>query len=286
MSDKFSLLGYPLKHTMSPPIHKRLFELSGRKEGNYEYFLTEIPPESLADAYENTLKKLVGYNITIPYKVDIIPYLTRLDESAAKYRSVNCVRNRDGEAVGFNTDCKGFLRSVTEEGGSLSGRVLQAGCGGVGRMMAIEAVCSGADLTVCVRKGSEDKVRPVIEYREAHLGDENVARSSITVVHEDEISGHFDLLMNSTSVGMFPNVDACPVPDEAIKNSDMVFDVIYNPRDTLLIKKAAEYGKKTVGGMAMLVWQAVVSHEIWNGCKFAYEDIAKLISDMEELMKK
>ena len=91
--------------------------------------------------------------------------------------------------------------------------------------------------------------------------------------------------MNSTSVGMFPNVDACPVPDDAIKNSDMIFDVIYNPRDTQLIRKAEKFGKKAVGGMAMLVWQAVVAHEIWNGSEFEFSDIAKLISEMEELMK-
>lgn len=269
---------------MSPPIHKRLFELSGRAD-NSEYFLSEIPNEELSGYYNETLRNIRGYNITIPYKIGIIPYLTELDESAAKYGSVNCVKNENGKAIGFNTDCKGFLRSVTENGGDLSGRVLQAGCGGVGRMMAIEAVCSGADLVVCVRNGSEGKVQPVIDYREAHLDDENVAGSKITVVHADEISGHFDLLMNSTSVGMFPNVDACPVPDDAIKNSDMIFDVIYNPRDTQLIRKAEKFGKKAVGGMAMLVWQAVVAHEIWNGSEFKFSDIAKLISEMEELMK-
>ena len=282
--DRYSLLGFPLKHTMSPPIHKRLFELSGRAD-NSEYFLSEIPNEELSGYYNETLRNIRGYNITIPYKIGIIPYLTELDESAAKYGSVNCVKNENGKAIGFNTDCKGFLRSVTENGGDLSGRVLQAGCGGVGRMMAIEAVCSGADLVVCVRNGSEEKVQPVIDYREAHLDDENVAGSKITVVHADEISGHFDLLMNSTSVGMFPNVDECPVPDDAIKNSDMIFDVIYNPRDTQLIRKAEKFGKKAVGGMAMLVWQAVVAHEIWNGSEFKFSDIAKLISEMEELMK-
>lgn len=282
--ERYSLLGFPLKHTMSPPIHKRLFELSGRAD-NSEYFLSEIPNEELSGYYNETLRNIRGYNITIPYKIGIIPYLTELDESAAKYGSVNCVKNENGKAIGFNTDCKGFLRSITENGGDLSGRVLQAGCGGVGRMMAIEAVCSGADLVVCVRNGSEGKVQPVIDYREAHLDDENVAASKITVVHADEISGHFDLLMNSTSVGMFPNVDACPVPDDAIKNSDMIFDVIYNPRDTQLIRKAEKFGKKAVGGMAMLVWQAVVAHEIWNGSEFKFSDIAKLISEMEELMK-
>ena len=282
--DRYSLLGFPLKHTMSPPIHKRLFELSGRAD-NSEYFLSEIPNEDLSGSYNDTLRNIRGYTITIPYKIGIIPYLTELDESAAKYGSVNCVKNENGKAIGFNTDCKGFLRSVTENGGDLSGRVLQAGCGGVGRMMAIEAVCSGADLVVCVRNGSEGQVQPVIDYREAHLDDENVAGSKITVVHADEISGHFDLLMNSTSVGMFPNVDACPVPDDAIKNSDMIFDVIYNPRDTQLIRKAEKFGKKAVGGMAMLVWQAVVAHEIWNGSEFKFSDIAKLISEMEELMK-
>ncbi len=275
--EKYAILGYPLKHTMSPPIHKRLFELEGKSA---EYEICELPPEQLADkaAYLNSLG---GYNITIPFKVDIIKYLDELDESAKRYNSVNCVVNRDGKNIGFNTDCYGFLRSLEAENISLSGKVLQIGCGGVGRMIAIEAAMHGADLTIVALpefiKGAEEAAAEALQ----HAPD-----AKIKVITHDRISGEFDLLINASPVGMFPKTEDCPVTEEVVKSCKNVFEVIYNPDVTLLMKLAEKHGIKAVGGMAMLVWQAVVAHEIWSGAKYRDEDIAKLIEDMRDLLKK
>lgn len=275
--EKYAILGYPLKHTMSPPIHKRLFELEGKSA---EYEICELPPEQLADkaAYLNSLG---GYNITIPFKVDIIKYLDELDESAKRYNSVNCVVNRDGKNIGFNTDCYGFLRSLEAENISLSGKVLQIGCGGVGRMIAIEAAMHGADLTIVALpefiKGAEEAAAEALQ----HAPD-----AKIKVITHDRISGEFDLLINASPVGMFPKTEDCPVTEEVVKSCKNVFEVIYNPDVTMLMKLAEKHGIKAVGGMAMLVWQAVVAHEIWSGAKYRDEDIAKLIEDMRELLKK
>ena len=119
---KYGLLGYPLGHTMSPPIHKRLFELDGKADA--EYGVCEFAPEILADKIEY-LNSLGGYNITIPYKVEIIKHIDGLDESAKRYNSVNCVAKKDGKYIGYNTDCDGFLRSLEAAGAKLSGDVLQ-----------------------------------------------------------------------------------------------------------------------------------------------------------------
>lgn len=275
--EKYAILGYPLKHTMSPPIHKRLFELEGKSA---EYEICELPPEQLADkaAYLNSLG---GYNITIPFKVDIIKYLDELDESAKRYNSVNCVVNREGRNIGFNTDCYGFLRSLEAENISLSGKVLQIGCGGVGRMIAIEAAMHGADLTIVALpefiKGAEEAAAEALQ----HAPD-----AKIKVITHDRISGEFDLLINASPVGMFPKTEDCPVTEEVVKSCKNVFEVIYNPDVTKLMKLAEKHGIKAVGGMAMLVWQAVVAHEIWSGAKYRDEDIAKLIEDMRDLLKK
>ncbi len=272
----YGLLGYPLGHTMSPPIHERLFALSGISD--YEYHIKEID-EATLDSRMGELKALMGMNVTIPHKCNIIPYLDELAPSAQRYTSVNCVVNKDGKYIGHNTDCDGFLRSLSAAGGSLNGKVLQCGCGGVGRMMAIEAVRAGADLTVSVLSGFEDTVTPVIEYAKEHG-----YSSSINVVHPDEIEGSFDVLVNASPVGMFPKVDNCPVSEDIIKNCGFVFDVIYNPKETMLIKLATANGIKAVGGMAMLVWQAVVAHEIWYGGKFNDDDINVIIEDMHKLL--
>ena len=274
--EKYAILGYPLKHTMSPPIHKRLFELEGKTA---EYEICEYPPEALADKAEY-LNSLGGYNITIPFKVDIIQYLDELDESARRYNSVNCVVNRGGKNIGYNTDCYGFLRSLEAGGASLNGRVLQIGCGGVGRMIATEAALHGADLTIVALpefvKGAEDTAAEIAKL---------VPDAKISVITHDKIDGEFDLLINASPVGMFPKVDECPVTEQVIKNCKSVFEVIYNPNVTKLMKTAEDNGIKTIGGMAMLVWQAVVAHEIWSGAKYSDADIEKLIEDMRAELK-
>lgn len=275
--EKYAILGYPLKHTMSPPIHKRLFELEGKSGTEYE--ICEFAPETLAEK-ASYLNSLGGYNITIPFKVDIIKYIDEMDESAKRYESVNCVVRRDGKNIGYNTDCYGFLRSLEAAGANIGGKVLQIGCGGVGRMMAIEAILHGADLTVVVLPGFEDTAQAVIdELRKQGCPESDIAR--MHVIHNDEISGKFDLLVNATPVGMFPKIDACPVSEEVIKSCGSVFEVIYNPNKTKLMQLAELIGIKTIGGMAMLVWQAVVAHEIWSGAKYNDSDIEQLINDMK-----
>lgn len=275
--EKYAILGYPLKHTMSPPIHKRLFELEGKTA---EYEICELPPEELTGKADY-LNSLGGYNITIPFKVDIIKYLDELDESAKRYNSVNCVVNRGGKNIGFNTDCYGFLRSLEAENISLSGKVLQIGCGGVGRMMAIEAALHGADLTIVALpefiKGAEEAAAEAVKL---------APKAKIKVITHDKISGEYDLLVNASPVGMFPKTEECPVSEEVIKSCKNVFEVIYNPDVTMLMKLAEKNSIKAVGGMAMLVWQAVVAHEIWSGAKYSDKDIAELISDMREMLIK
>lgn len=274
---RYGLLGYPLKHTMSPPIHKRLFELDGLDGTNYE--LKEYSSEELPCRIDD-LMALDGFNVTIPHKVEIIKYLDSLGESAKRYDSVNCVVKKDGKHIGYNTDCDGFLRSLEAAGSGLHGRVLQIGCGGVGRMIAIEAVRHGAELTVAVRNGSESKVQPVFDYAK-----ENNIDAKITVVHPEDITGRYDVLVNASPVGMFPHNDDCPVSEDVIANCSFVFDVIYNPERTKIMQIAEKYGIKTCGGMAMLVWQAAVAHEIWNGASYKDDDIAALIADMHRLME-
>lgn len=272
----YGLLGFPLRHTMSPPIHQRLFELEGVSD--FDYTLKEYSPEELSEKISDVLA-LDGFNITIPHKVEIIKYIDELADSAKRYNSVNCVVKKDGRYIGYNTDCDGFLRSIEAAGGKLDGTVLQCGCGGVGRMIAIECVRHGAKLTVSVPEGFEDTVEPVNEYARA-----NGFSDDIKVVHPNEIEGKFDTLINASPVGMFPKIENCPVTEDMIANCGFVFDVIYNPERTKLMQTAEKHGIKTCGGMAMLVWQAVVAHEIWSGANYSDSDIAKLISDMHKLM--
>ncbi len=278
-SRKYALLGETLKHTMSPPIHQRLFELKGRE---FHYELVEIKPEEL-EANADYLKALNGFNITIPHKIGIIKYCDELAESAKRYNSVNCVDNKNGRHTGYNTDCDGFLRTVRAMNVNFGGRVLLIGCGGVGRMMAIEAALAGADLNIAVLESDMPLAVQVEKEIKAMKSD---AKVTIVLNTKIDTSVKYDLLMNACPVGMYPKVEGCPVPDEVIAASEAVFDVIYNPRETVLMRKARAAGKKAAGGMAMLVWQAVSAHEIWDGDTYTDEEVQGIIDEMEVLVEK
>lgn len=279
MARKYALLGETLKHTMSPPIHSRLFEMKGRE---FEYELVEVSPEQLKDKAEY-LNSLNGYNITIPHKIDIIDYADKLDNSAKRYNSVNCIDNKNGVHTGYNTDCDGFLQTIRAMNVDFGGKVLLIGCGGVGRMMAIEAALAGAELYIAVLASD----MPLAEQVKKEIAEMKPdAKVNILLNTEIDTGIKYSLLMNACPVGMYPKVDACPVSDEVISASEAVFDVIYNPRETQLMKKAKAMGKKAVGGMAMLVWQAVSAHKIWDGDTYTDEEVQSIIDEMEMRVEK
>ena len=273
--NKFALIGHPLGHSMSPLIHEKLFALSGLDDTSYE--LIDIAPEDMANS-RGLLESLRGLNVTIPHKQAVIPLLDELAESALRYNSVNCISNNDGKLTGYNTDCDGFLRSAEKL--PIGGNVAILGCGGVGRMIAIEVARHGGNITLAVIPQ---------DFKNAQLLMAEImskcSGASIKIVEISALEGDFDLLINATPVGMYPKTDACAVSDKVIENSGSVFDVIYNPIETLLMKKARALGKTAVGGASMLVYQAVKAHEIWYGGQFAAEDIAKIITDVENAVE-
>ncbi len=272
--NKYGLIGHPLGHSMSPLIHEKLFALSGITD--YSYELIDIAPESLTEK-ESMLRELKGFNITIPHKTAVIPMTDKLGESALRYNSVNCISNDNGIMTGYNTDCFGFVLSAENENLPLDKKVLLLGCGGVGRMIAIESALHGAELTIAV-------IPQDIKMAELAMAEilDKCDNASVKICLVSEIKGSFDLLVNATPVGMYPKCDACAVSDKIIENCGSVFDVIYNPVETLLMKKARAMGKKAVGGASMLVYQAVKAHEIWYGGEFRTEDISEIIKAVED----
>lgn len=281
---RFGLIGHPLGHSLSPQIHSRLFGLDGE---TVEYSLLDIPPEKLRDNFD-MLSELDGFNITIPHKVAIMDYCGSLSEGASRYRSVNCVKNGEVKQ-GFNTDVLGFTKSIDMLGASLSSEVLLLGCGGVGRMMAIETARSGGRLTIAALKSDRELAERVVSEISAMLPEAFVRIVYINgaVLDVSDFGGDmpaYSLLINACPVGMYPKVDAMPCSPAVLDGISYVFDAVYNPSETLLAKTAREKGAKAMTGMAMLVLQAVAAHEIWDGSSYNKEDIDKLIADMEELV--
>lgn len=270
--DKYALIGHPLGHSMSPLIHERLFALSGISDFSYE--LVDIAPENLSKS-EDLIKSFKGLNVTIPHKQTVIPFMDELGESAKRYNSVNCINNDNGKLTGYNTDCDGFLMSAEKL--PISENVAVLGCGGVGRMIAIETALHGGKLTLAVIPQDVKNAQILMAEILSKCSDASVKIADIATLDES-----FDLIVNATPVGMYPNVDRCAISDNLIEKCSSLFDVIYNPTETLLMKKVRSQGKTAIGGASMLVYQAVKAHEIWYGGKFRTEDIDGIIKAVED----
>ena len=265
--DRFCLTGYPLGHSVSPFIHKRLFEMSGTAA---EYELKETAPEALEDEFAS-LKKYRGFNVTIPHKQSIIPLLDALSEKARLCGAVNTVDVRGGVCTGYNTDCTGFLRALELADIRLGGKVLICGSGGVASMFAVEAALAGAQVTLAVRESGAATAKAIRSRLESRLS------QSCEIVLSDGVKGSYDLLINGTPSGMFPDTDASVLPMERVQGCGAVFDAVYNPRETKLLSYAKKAGIKYSNGLSMLVLQAAAAQEIWTGARFTQEQIKQLI---------
>lgn len=274
--EHYALTGYPLGHSVSPAIHNRLFALSGRPD--CEYCLLPIQPEEFSLQMDQ-LRQLAGFNITIPHKQTVIPFLDELAPSAKRYGAVNVVQNQNGRLTGHNTDVTGFLKSAERLGVSFAGnRVLILGYGGAGRMMAAEAAFQGAsEVQIACREKSLARASALADKL---LREHPSCR--IFACPLEEIGGGYDLIVNSTPSGMYPHVDESPLNKDQLKGSRALFDAVYNPGETRLMTDAKNCGLTVTGGMTMLVWQAAAAHEIWYGARFRSEDIEQLVHEMEE----
>lgn len=275
MKKFYGLIGHPLSHSFSPQIHKKLFELSSIKNSTYE--LLDISPSEF-NTFINDASNLDGFNITIPYKIKMFEKLKQLDVTAKKYGSVNTVnKESDGSYKGYNTDILGLLKSINSKGIFLNKDVLLLGCGGVGRMVAIETISQNGNLTIAVKNSSIQKAQNlkleiIKQYKSAN----------IKIVNINKIPNvYFDLLINATPCGMFPNINEIPISPNVCSKTQAIFDLIYNPNETMLMKTGKSYGCKIIGGLEMLVWQAVYAQQIWNNIKFNENDIQNLINEMK-----
>lgn len=270
----YGLLGWPLGHSLSPVIHRELFKISNVPG---EYRLYEIEPAHL-ESEAPRLFELSGFNITVPHKIGIIPLLDGLDEKAALFGSVNTVKTGN-KNTGFNTDCLGFLRALEGAGITLGGKVLLCGNGGVARTIAFEAALANCELTIACRESGIERAKALQQEIKEKTG------KSVCVCEYSGLEKGWDLIINGTSVGMLPRTNACVLDKETVQSAKAVYDVIYNPAETLLLKYAREAGIKCENGLSMLVWQAAAAQEIWNDVKFTNEDIEKVLKITESELK-
>ena len=255
---RFAVLGESLGHTWSPYIHNSRFGAAVR---DAVYLPVTIPRDQLASAVDVLRSCFGGFNITIPYKERIIPFLDGIDPTARACGAVNTVVCRSGHLYGYNTDGLGMIRAL-EEGGvtANSASALILGGGGAARAAAVAFLALGGSVTLAVR--DIEKGRKLASEL-ANTQPDGHAR--ITVCMIDSIAGAHDVLVNCTPVGMHPHEEACPVDESVIRRCGAVFDAVYNPRKTHLLEMAQRLKIPAVEGLGMLYYQAVEAEKLWFG---------------------
>ena len=244
---RFGLIGYPLGHSFSKIYFEKKFVKLGLA-GTHRYnlfemeYLKDFP--SLWDKYPD----LEGVNVTVPHKVNIKSFLDHLDPSVLKVDAVNVVRKKNGKLIGYNSDAFGFRRSFEKWTERRDFKALIFGSGG--SSLAVQSALDDLEIEHSVVSRYED------------TGDMLYTK----LIREPEIMAEHNLLINTTPLGMYPNVDdGPPIPYEMITSEHFVFDLVYNPKETLFIKEAQKNGAQVKNGLEMLLLQAEKSWRIWNG---------------------
>ncbi|MCR8645735.1 shikimate dehydrogenase [Paenibacillus sp. N1-5-1-14] len=255
----YGVLGDPIGHSRSPIMHNRAFRELGL---NAAYTAFHVSADRLHGAVEGIRALgLGGVNVTIPHKVEIMPYLDHIDEGARVAGAVNTVVNRGGVLTGYNTDGIGYVRSLKEETGVdlTTARVLILGAGGAARGVAYELAREGVPCIYIANRTSKraNELAAIIDkYTEAiGLGMDEIG----DIMHEVTI------VINTTSVGMSPNVNETPLSADYLHRGLIVSDLIYNPRVTKLLQEAEACGARPHGGLGMFIFQGACAFELWTG---------------------
>ncbi len=244
MTNKYGLIGEKLSHSYSKIIHEMAFQSI---DGDNTYDLIELQPNELEAFVKEAKETYTGFNITIPYKIAIIPFLDSLSENAKAIGSVNTVLIKNGQAIGHNTDYDGFKMMLDFGDISVKNQnVVLLGNGGAAKaIIKYLKDEEAASIKIASRKPIKNDSNTYISYEE------------IEIIPSD-------IIINTTPVGMYPNTNDSPLTPVQLNNVKAIADIIYNPIDTTLIRQGQSLGIKTIGGLYMLVGQAIKAQEIWQ----------------------
>lgn len=269
-----AVVANPIKHSISPFIHNQAFEAT---HTNGVYVAWEVEATDLAETVANVRRyQMFGINLSMPYKEQVISYLDQLSEEARLIGAVNTVVNREGTLIGYNTDGKGFFKSLPSF--KISGKkMVLLGAGGAAKAILSQAILDGvSQVSVSVRSASIEKTRPYLEKLQNETGFkvdlfalEDVSELQARIIDSD-------LLVNATSVGM--DGVSLPIPASIVLPEKlMVADVIYQPFETPFLKWARNQGNQSINGLGMLLYQAAEAFELWTGKEMPTDQIWELL---------
>ncbi|WP_407416421.1 shikimate dehydrogenase [Methanobrevibacter sp.] len=253
------LIGHPVEHSFSPPMHNAAFMKLGM---DYVYTAFDVNPNNLKEAIDGACAlNIKGFNVTIPHKIEVMKYLAEIDEIASLIGAVNTIDFKD--LKGYNTDGIGAIKAIGEVTNVKNKNIVIAGAGGASRAISFYLAKYGAENITILNRNVDKAQRLALDVLSSGLID-NVESNSIDSMD----LANADILINTTPVGMHPNVDDTPIALASDMHEDLVvFDAVYNPNETGLLKEAIKAGAKPIYGIKMLLYQGAESFEIWTGKK-------------------
>ncbi|MGL5648473.1 MAG: shikimate dehydrogenase [Clostridium sp.] len=266
----YGLVGEKLGHSLSPKIHEYIFK---KFNINGSYKLFQIPREDIKDLGKwMKLLDIKGVNVTIPYKKEVFSFLDYISKEGEEIGAINTILNKDGKLMGYNTDYYGFKYMLLDKEINVAKkRVVVLGTGGASKAVIQYLLDSRADEIFLVSRKKEDK---------------NLENKKIKIIDYNDlkdVKGY--AIINTTPVGMYPNIGETPVLEEIIKNFDCVVDLIYNPIKTLFIKIGEENKKKVCGGLMMLVAQGLKADELWEDVTIEEKEYNRVYNILEKELK-
>ncbi|MEK6959287.1 MAG: shikimate dehydrogenase [archaeon] len=260
-----AVIGKPIVHSKSPLIHNTGL-IKNKIDAVYLAFEVTDVKRSI-----DAMRELgfLGYSVTIPHKVEAMKYVDDISESAKKIGAINTIVNKNGKLFGHNTDCDGFIAALKEKTIVKGKKVHLIGAGGAARAIA-------AGLT---QEGAKVKIFDIDEAKAAALAKDFNCESGKL----DKVDGNCDVLVNATPAGMHPNTETMSVPKSILKKGTIVFDIVYNPLETMLIKEAKKAGCTTIIGVEMFLGQAFAQFEMFTGEKAPKKEMRKAL--LTELKK-
>jgi len=277
MTKFIGIIGYPLKHSISPYFQQAALDYY-HLDIHYEAW--ETSPEKLQDAVDNLRKpQNLGANVTVPYKETVLPLLDEVDDLASSIGAVNTIAKRDNRLLGFNTDSYGFIEALYKEGHfePEGKQIVILGAGGAARAVSFALVRQKANSLLIINRTLE-RAEALADSLKCYIKDSSLSpeelKSKVTALSWQSLySGktleHCHLIVNCTTIGMKYSSQErqSPLSAELIPKNVLVYDLVYNPRETPLLQLARNVGANILSGLAMLVYQGAASFELWTGKK-------------------
>ena len=254
----YCLIGNPIDKSLSPLIHNEIFKILYK---NSIYLAFNIEDNKLKDTIDwFKAINIQGFNVTIPYKKTIIEYLDDLSPEAKMLEAVNTVKNQDVKLIGYNTDGQGFLQTLIDNGIDIKDKnVLLLGAGGAAYAIGITLSLNGVNSIYIANRSREKAISLERQIKKNSSIFIQVTDLSLENVDKKDI----DIIINATSIGMYPLENMSPIELNGFKENPIVYDIVYKPMETKLIQDAKSRGFKTFNGISMLLDQAILSQKIW-----------------------